>query len=118
MQTSLTFQRLRYANAERCEDVYHPLDAWSPTDWACALAGEVGEACNLVKKLRRLSAAPDDLFWETSAGSALQRKLADELADVVVYADLLATRLRINLETAVIDKFNRTSDEVGSGVKL
>ena len=50
----LSFDRLRDRNTARCESAYHPISAWSPTDWACAMAGECGEACNLVKKLKRL----------------------------------------------------------------
>ena len=46
----LTFAELRDANVTRCNESFHPVDAWSGTDWACALAGEVGEACNVVKK--------------------------------------------------------------------
>lgn len=61
------------------------------------MAGECGEACNLVKKLRR--------------GENIHKDhIAHELADLVIYADLLAARLNINLGAAVVEKFNMVSD--------
>ena len=97
----LTFFELRRANIARCQEVFHPLASWSPTDWACALAGETGEACNLIKKLRR--GEPVDV------GQILL-----ELADVVIYADLLAARLGMSLNDFVMWKFNEVSLRRGS----
>jgi NTP pyrophosphatase (non-canonical NTP hydrolase) len=97
----LTFNELREANVGRCEDAFHPVDAWSPSDWACAVAGEVGEACNLIKKLRRGEDVP-------------QQDIAFELADAVTYLDLLAARLGIDLGEAVREKFNIVSERVHS----
>lgn len=102
---SLTFEELSVTNRRRCEDVSHPLDSWSPTDWATAMAGECGEACNLIKKLRR-------------GEEVLPEVIGDELADMVIYADLLAQRLGIDLGEAVRAKFNAVSRRRGSGVFL
>jgi NTP pyrophosphatase (non-canonical NTP hydrolase) len=118
--TPLDFLTLRHRNVERCEASYHAIDAWSPTDWACALAGEVGETCNLVKKLRRLDLTDSttlELIQNPAAGDLI-RDIADELADTVIYADLLAERLNINLGEAVRRKFNETSQKIESGVRL
>lgn len=104
-RSPLRFDVLREKNALRCEEVFHPIASWSPTDWACAAAGEIGEACNLVKKLRRGETVPAN--W-----------IADELADAVIYADLLCTRLGMSLEEAIVRKFNAVSDRRGSAVKL
>ncbi len=101
----LRFSELRSKNVLRCEDVFHPLDSWSPTDWGCALAGEAGEACNLAKKMRRGEDVP-------------LLEMSHELADVVIYADLLAARLGIDLGQAVKDKFNIVSARKGSKVRL
>lgn len=96
---------LRCVNVTRCERVFHKLDDWSPTDWATAMAGECGEACNLIKKLRR--------------GEVVKvRAIADELADLVIYADLLAARLNIDLGKAVAQKFNEVSAKRGSELYL
>jgi len=102
----LGFNELRQANVKRCESVFHPLESWSPTDWATAMAGECGEACNLIKKLRR-------------GGELIPlQSIASELADLVTYADLLAARLGINLGVAVREKFNEVSDRQNSDVRL
>lgn len=75
------------------------------------LAGEVGEACNVGKKLERERLG--------IAGSrANPRDLADELADVVICADLVAMREGIDLNQAVIRKFNATSEKVGLKTRL
>lgn len=95
-QSGLSFKRLHETNVKRCEFSYFPIDEWSPTDWACALAGEVGEACNLIKKMRR----GDNIDLNA---------VAEELADVMIYLDLLSARLGIDLEQAIIDKFNKDS---------
>jgi NTP pyrophosphatase (non-canonical NTP hydrolase) len=113
----MDLNELRAANVTRCEEVFHPLDAWSPTDWACALGGEAGEALNAVKKLRRLAdgnnTAKDP---QTEAGAI--RAIAEEIADTVIYADLLAARLSIDVSAAVREKFNAVSELRGSTVFL
>lgn len=48
----------------------------------------------------------------------LTGKIADELADLVIYADLLAARLCIDLGGSVAKKFNIVSKERGSKIKL
>ena len=97
----LTFSQLRSHNIKRCQDSYHGVNEWSAQDWACAMAGECGEVCNLIKKMRR--------------GEVVDAKMiADEIADLVIYADLLAARLGINLGEAVRNKFNEVSNRIGS----
>jgi len=105
MPPALDFDELRIANEQRCAELFHPIEDWSPTDWGCAVAGEVGEACNLIKKLRRGEAIPVE-------------EIGKELADSVIYMDLLCTRLGIDLGEAVRSKFNEISDRRGSKVKL
>ena len=48
----------------------------------------------------------------------LQDRLALELADVVIYADLLAERLGIDLGAAVRTKFNEVSDRRNIDIRL
>jgi len=102
---SLTFKQLRMANRTRCEGAFHPIEEWSPTDWACAAAGEMGELCNMIKKERR-------------GEHADRLAMAHEIADTVIYLDLLAERLGIDLGVAVREKFNIVSERVGSKVRL
>ena len=100
----LTFERFRQANIDRDRDVYDDQD-WSLNDWGVALAGEVGEACNLLKKLRR--GEPID-----------PKEIAFEIADAVVYADVLLTHLGFRLEDVTVEKFNIVSRRMGSTVTL
>lgn len=113
----LSFENLREQNTKRCEDVFHPIDSWSPTDWATAMAGECGEACNEIKKLRRLDGA-DKRIDTPFNRQELVKKTAKELADLIIYADLLAARLNIDLGQAVVEKFNEVSEKRGSSFTL
>jgi NTP pyrophosphatase (non-canonical NTP hydrolase) len=116
---SLSFKGLAVANLRRCETTFHPLADWSPTDWATAMGGECGEALNDVKKLRRLAVAPESCAPSERAAYELRKqRVAMELADMVIYADLLAQRLGIDLGESVREKFNKVSEEKGSEVKL
>ena len=102
----MTFEELRAKNKLRCEQSFHgPIDDWNPRDCAVAMAGEAGEACNLCKKLRR--------------GELVSTEdIAFEVADTVIYADLLCQRLGVKLEDAVRIKFDLVSDHYGSLVKF
>lgn len=112
MSHPLTFAQFREINVKRCVESYFPLEEWNASDWGNALAGEVGEACNIAKKLRRAESNPD------IAATVSLDDLAKELADVVAYADLMAARFGIDLGLAVVKKFNEVSDRVNSPYKL
>lgn len=107
--TGLGFDELRRANVARCEDVFHPLMSWNLAEWGCAAAGEVGEACNVAKKIHRGDFDSSEL-WLAKA----YEDLGAELADAVIYLDLWAARAGIDLGEAVIAKFNRVSEKRGS----
>jgi NTP pyrophosphatase (non-canonical NTP hydrolase) len=76
-----------------------------------AAAGEMGEACNIIKKLER------ERFGLPGSRSTVEL-LADELADVVIYLDLIAAKTGINLEAAIKNKFNKDSTEHGFDVLI
>ena len=75
------------------------------------LAGEVGEACNVIKKLERERMG-------ILGSRATVAELANELADVMICADLIAAHYGIDLEAAVQRKFNATSEKVGLSTRL
>lgn len=109
---------LRRANLERNRTGWRPLTAWSPMEWACAAAGEMGEACNVAKKLQRLEITP---AWNAPGdqdAAELTRRLGEEVSDTILYLDLLAARCGIDLSEAIRRKFNATSAKVGSSVTL
>ncbi len=75
------------------------------------LAGEVGEACNVIKKLERERRG--------IAGSRdTVEHLAQELADVIICVDLVAMSAGIDLWAAVRDKFNLTSEQNGLSTRI
>ncbi len=108
---NLSFNTLRKANIIRLPlfknnkgELAHDSDDgsdWSDAEWLEAIVGELGEYANLKKKVRR-----GDVSFEDS-----KEKLSFELADVVIYLDILAHRLGIDLGRAVVDKFNKKSEE-------
>ncbi|MEW8194583.1 MAG: MazG-like family protein [Candidatus Thiodiazotropha sp.] len=108
---------LRLANIERCEEVFHPLNDWSPTDWACAMAGEAGEVCNAVKKLRRLDDGANTEKDPQTEAEALH-DIGAELADTIIYCDLLAARLGLDLSVEIQAKFNKVSRRMNSKVRI
>ena len=115
----LTFTRLRKANVARCEEVFHPITAWSLTDWATAAAGELGEACNVIKKMRRFEGSHNDPARNIDPESAEGKlMLGHEIAEVVIHQDLLAARAGIDLAGAVQEKFDLVSRREGSGIVL
>lgn len=78
---------------------------------AVELGGEVGEALNVVKKLERERIG--------MAGSrATVDDLADELGDVVICCQILASKYGIDLTKATARKFNKTSRKMGFLVEL
>lgn len=124
----ITLREVAEASARRLRDFGHS-DAigtdWTPLEWAGAQGGEVGElvgavgallalvgaggrAANLTKKIRRGDVT------EASARDAV----GAELADVLLYGFALARRLGIDLERAVVAKFNEVSERIGSAVRL
>ena len=90
---------------------------WDPTDAITLefrgneLAGEVGELCNVIKKLAR-----ERLGLRGSR--ATKEMLAEELADVIICADLIGMVADIDLGEAVRTKFNATSEKYGLRTRI
>ena len=104
---SLKLSELREANVARQNEAYGKLKSTCQDElYLCtAIAGEVGELCNFVKKERR-----DGVDNSVSINK--------ELADILTYLDLLAEVRGVDLGEATRDKFNEVSDRIGSDVRL
>lgn len=105
-----SFPTLREANIVRDSewDPEHKINlAFRYTE----LAGEVGELGNLIKKILREQAG----MRGTRANHA---ELREEIADVAICLDLLAMHLRIDLPSAIVEKFNKTSEKYGLTTRL
>ena len=108
-------------NLQRCEESFHPLDSWSINDWMTAMTGEVGEAANIAKKLHRGDFDPTEDRGEQFAKDAdymARRLISIEIADVIIYADLLMQRLGFDTSVVVASKFNEVSARVGSEIEV
>lgn len=101
-----SLDQLRKANRMRCPEFGHgEIEDWSLEKWGIAIGGEVGELLNILKKIVR-----GDEIDVKDAGK--------ELADVIIYADMIAQRLGLDLRSEILAKFNEVSDRIGSVVRL
>lgn len=121
--SKLTFDALRMANVTRIPlfrgrlgQVAHPPEKWrdfgvpgsdwTPAQWLQAVVGELGELANVMKKNDR-----GDL---TEAGFRMMAR--QEIADVLIYLDILAYQLGADLGQCALDTFNDVSERVGAEV--
>lgn len=104
--------RLRATNITRMQRWHGPdAEPWTGADWSNAMGGECGEAQNVVKKLRRLETGTGG--GESTDHDQLCVRLGEELADTIIYADLLAAHYDIDLTEAIVLKFNAISEREG-----
>jgi len=106
----MTLQQLRDANNARQLE-WDSGNQISPLYRATELAGELGEALNVVKKLER-----ERLGIRGSRDTV--EHLAEELADILICVDLLAADYNIDLSKALPAKFNATSEKIGLKTRL
>lgn len=106
----LTFETLRQANIRRNKE-WDPENRITLLFRSNELAGETGEACNVVKKLERQ-------IMGLRGSRATMLDLADELADIIICADLTAMTAGVDLANAVIRKFNQVSESRGLSIKI
>ena len=116
---SLSFGELQKVNAERCR-LWHPGfphdNNWTLADWSNAMVGEAGECANVIKKLRRAELGTKGA--KDPSPVELRSMAGEEIADTIIYADLLATKLGISTWVAVMKKFNAVSRREGYNIFL
>lgn len=112
---NLNFIRLSSINRLRAQRWHQGFpnheDGWTGADWSNAMQGEAGEAGNVVKKLRRIETGIQQASGVTK--DELLKKLATEIGDTIVYADLLAQYYGLDTAKCVVDTFNRVSAREG-----
>lgn len=114
----LSFKVLRDANVRRLplfkrkdgKPAHMKVDGsdWSPASWLQAVVGELGEYANLRKKVER-----GDLTLAQA-----KKKLASEIADVIIYLDLLAFQLGIDLSEAVMETWNAKAEQLDIPMRI
>lgn len=107
---SLNFNNLREANSIRQKE-WDPANVITEEYRGNELAGEVGEACNVLKKLARQRLG-------LRGSRATTGDLGEELADVIICVDLLAMMYNIDLADMIQMKFNKTSEKYGLKQRL
>ncbi len=113
--STLTFTALKNRNSERSVEWGGSIpDLKDLIFTAVELGGEADEVLNAVKKLERWNR---DVKGGVPLTESLQ-DIADALADVVICADRVALALGIDLGTAVVKKFNETSEKHNLETKL
>ncbi len=102
--------------------------------FSVAIAEECGEFAGVIKKLDRgfnnrehlkmqkewknlMQDKPEEIMptyeeFEFHWVRKMRKKAADELADIFTYVDLTAGRLGLDLNKAVMEKFNKVSEEM------
>jgi len=106
-----TFQYVSQTSKDRSIMWQGALENWSNSDWAMALTGELGELCNVLKKIKRL----DDSTERTDRGTReeLMQTAATEIGDTFIYLDLLCSRLGLDMYECIATTFNRVSEREG-----
>jgi NTP pyrophosphatase (non-canonical NTP hydrolase) len=115
---TLTFDTLRRANLARLplfknskgEPAHSEPDGsdWSLGEWCTAVLGELGEAANIIKKIKRGDISLDEA----------RTALAKEFADATVYLDILAYQADIDLGAAVWAKWDEVSERIEIDLRI
>lgn len=109
----LDLAALRPLNVQRAREDFKCYDNQPLTYWTTALAGEVGELCNMIKKMQRVEKGGIDGGSSYTAKDINKEMLKEEIGGIAIYLDLLASLLDIDLEEAIIDTFNSKSEKYG-----
>lgn len=109
----LDLELFRKINTERAVEGFKTYDNVPLSFWGTALAGELGELCNMIKKLERVRMGGIDAGNSYKAADINEAMLEDEIGGIFIYLDLLAARLGIDLEKAIIETFNNKSEQYG-----
>jgi NTP pyrophosphatase (non-canonical NTP hydrolase) len=134
----LTFDELRAGNLARLpqfknskgEKAHSEADGsdWQLSAWSNAVLGELGEVSEalsffvvLSMALKHLGSSGNIIKKIERGDASLEERrqdLADELADVQTYLDILAYRAGIDLGKATIKKWNEVSERVHCDLRL
>lgn len=109
----MNLERFSAINRQRCEGsggFNQPIVSWSMNDWFTATLGELGEAANASKKLKR---SEDGIRGNKEDDAYLREHLKREIGDVGIYLDLLAQRAGFTLGECIIAAFDSKSDDMG-----
>lgn len=104
-QSNFTLHEFSNLNSDRNKSVFTECADFTPNDFALAATGPVGYIGHLLSKRER----GDDIT---------NGEIFEEIADALIYLDLLCTSLNGDLAVVLARKFNQTSKKVGCNHKL
>jgi len=107
----LDLATFRPLNVQRAKEGFKCYDNQPLTYWTTALAGEVGELCNMIKKMQRVELGGVDGGSSYTAKDINKEMLKEEIGGIAIYLDLMASLRDISLEDAIIDTFNSKSEK-------
>jgi NTP pyrophosphatase (non-canonical NTP hydrolase) len=107
----LDLQELRELSVIRAVCGFKCYDNVPVTYWTTAIAGELGELCNMIKKLERVGSGGIDGGSSYTAKDITKDMMEEEIGGIAIYLDLLASKLGISLEDAIIKTFNSKSEK-------
>lgn len=110
MKSKLTLDKLQKSCKKRTPLIFPACKHWDEADWVMALVGELGEMCNILKKVKRGTKKLSD--------KAVHKEVAHEYVDALTYFICLANFLDIKVDKSMIEKFNIVSDRCNCKVKL
>ena len=110
---TIDLEAFRRLNVDRARNGFRCYDNQPLTYWTTALAGEVGELCNMVKKMQRVELGGVDGGSSYTAKDITKEKLKEEIGGIAIYLDLMASLLDIDLGEAIRDTFNDKSRKMG-----
>lgn len=114
--SDLTIRELQEINAHRKEEWHKNMLPWTLGDWGNAMAGECGEACNVIKKIRRQQCGQKGTLDPDI--TTLRFDLGEELADTMLYLLLVAQEAGLDMEEEIRGKFNSVSIREGFPQRL
>ena len=115
---SFDLRAFRELNISRARTGFRCYDNQPLTYWTTALAGEVGELCNMIKKMERVQRGGIDGGSSYTAKDIDKNMLKEEIGGIAIYLDLLASLLDIDLQEAIVDTFNEKSKKYGFPQKV
>lgn len=100
----LTFDALRVANEQRNQDAWCAnARSWSPQNWADQVSMEGTKLAAIISQME---------------GPATIKEVKDSMADLIIKVDLLAERMGLELSDLVVGRFNETSTDKDSEIRI
>lgn len=110
---NLNLKEFSKLNRDRAVEGFKTYERVPLTYWTTAIAGEVGELCNMIKKLERVKNGGIDGGSSYTAATITKEMIEEQIGGIAIYLDLISGILDIDLQQAIIKTFNSKSEKYG-----